>query len=336
MVAVIPFKFNVTAETEVPKSSSYFFDSLTENHPEIYTHIGISNDADKKIRQIIMNEREGYEKKLIDVLGSDSLVPKFLPASFVNAGNSDTAIFEEEYNEDLFMLNGESPSLLFRRSNNLFTLVSKNIEDANRVMSSLIKFCSEIGKVTKDFGLSFNGISSGKEYAVQMLERYGIKKFDSGTPKNDFEAQVMKDVAEITNCLLTNTEISFGSENGEYDILIPYDEDATINIEVTDFQQAKDEMDTQKHGNLKSTLILSTSDKSQLVGAATLIVVRGFPEDIFNQMKSIANSRRVALFNENDYRKGLEAVIGASIINNSLRRRVYRPQRREIIRRGRL
>jgi hypothetical protein len=100
--------------------------------------------------------------------------------------------------------------------------------------------------------------------------------------------------------------------------------DSIIVIEITDYNSAREEIH-ENYDTLKSKLILSTVDKAQRLGARVVIIAKGFPPNIFAQMKELAVSRKVTLLSDEEYKKGIEDTILQTTIN-SLRSRM-RPRR---------
>lgn len=46
-------------------------------------------------------------------------------------------------------------------------------------------------------------------------------------------------------------------------------------------------------------------DKAQRLSARSIVVVNGFPEETFSQLRTLADSRGVILMNEKDYKEKL-------------------------------
>jgi hypothetical protein len=116
-------------------------------------------------------------------------------------------------------------------------------------------------------------------------------------PKNEFEQEVMNNIAKITDCMLTNKEIFFlaPDENIEYDILLPVGKKNFIDIDVTDYETAKDKSRKAKGSltteTLKSQIIVNPSDKAMRLRAELISIVKGFPTNTLKQLKEFSDSR---------------------------------------------
>lgn len=68
-----------------------------------------------------------------------------------------------------------------------------------------------------------------------------------------------------------------------------------------DYEKIKDEIqklkETTKHfkENLKSTILLRTFDKANRLGIESVVILNGFPKDVFSDIREIATSRGIIL-----------------------------------------
>jgi len=197
--------------------------------------------------------------------------------------------------------------------------VTKVIED--------IKFrCEELNEVTADFGLELLKILTSRDYQEFLLERLEkIEKTDYGNPKNDFEKEVIQTCEETTTSLLSNLTIVFSepTESFEYDLFIGFGDELRVIIEPTDYESLKTEIQDVKVGKdtLKSRVILGTLDKARRLKAESIVVVKGFPEKTFTDLKSLADSRGVSLMSDENYRNSLPFVL----LNNLTRTLIPAP-----------
>jgi len=65
---------------------------------------------------------------------------------------------------------------------------------------------------------------------------------------------------------------------------------------------------------LKSKNILGTHDKAQRIRAKVIVIVGGFPDEIFKEFKKIADSRHVTLLNAANYKNELPSVFWDSLL----------------------
>lgn len=318
MVGIALVRCVVEKEEGSSQDEGYFFDRITENN-SLYDQLGLSKDTIQIISKIINNEKTGQRQKLGEIITDPTVITTLVPDL-----EDIPELLRSTENQELFVYRGEPKSLLFRMGRRVTAvIISKILLEAEKMISTLDSDFKQMGNVTKDFGLRFSKLMTAKEYASRILDLYeGVtKNYKFGPPRNEFEAQVIKDVAEITNSMLTNIEISFTkpNESFEYDILIPLLNDNILDIEITDYQSAREEIH-ETYDTLKSKLILSAIDKAQRLRAQVVIVAKGFPPSVFEQMKEFAISRKVALLNEEDYKKGIEEKI-INVVLEGYRRR---------------
>lgn len=184
--------------------------------------------------------------------------------------------------------------MIYSQSNGIFFIVGKDMSKVNTVIEAITWEFHNINNYAHDFGLTFQHLVSGRDYALETLKS-AINDSEPrfGETRNDFERQIISDIADITNCMLTNVTISFTkpSENFEYDILVPIHKSEILDIKITDYQSIREQL--QNTETLKSKLILSTSDKAKRLEAEVVIIARGFPKIIYDQINELAKSRGI-------------------------------------------
>jgi hypothetical protein len=313
MVTVIPAKIkveiketNTESDSNVPKSADYFFDKLIKDKPSDFEKIELSKDAIEGITTIIDKETEILRSKLTEAFNSFPIPPTLLPTSENWINN-----LRLLSTNDLFIYNSKPKILIYSKNNGEFVMVGRTASSIDSVVSSFNEEFRQINNISHDFGLTFGGIITGKEFAEQNLRSF----VDAGSlsykeQKNPFETQVIQDISKITTCMLSNVGLTFTktSETYEYDILIPLEANTIINIEATDYSSAKQDVIDNK-SSLKKDLILSTMDKVTRVKAESIIVSKGFPPNPFEQMKSIASFRNITFLDEKDYYNTIEEII---------------------------
>jgi hypothetical protein len=105
-------------------------------------------------------------------------------------------------------------------------------------------------------------------------------------------------------------------ENFEYDVFMNFPPRTRFVVEPTDYESIKEEISNQKIATetLKSKVVLAMLDKAQRLRARGIVVVNGFPENTFSQLKTISDSRGVILMNEKDYKEKLPAELCKAIL----------------------
>jgi hypothetical protein len=292
------------------EEAGYYFDKVIRESQD-FSHLGITEEVLTEIKQIFTKESAAQNKKIDEILQSD-----FANELFLDWGKY-LEILREQKSQSVYIHNDIPGSLIVRQSSNEFFILSKNIDDTVNLFDKLNLECEKIGNITKDFGLTYQGLISGKEYACSIIEKIeGLGNYKINNPKNSFESTVIAEISKLTNSILTNIEIAFKNRNEtfEYDILLALKKDLILDIEITDYDLAKEKIHENNVDTLKSQVILSPIDKAQLLGAKLVIIARGFPDDAFTKMKELATSRKVLFLSENDFYKSLEKLIMNSCI----------------------
>jgi len=308
MVVVIPVIWKTSIEKEIEKDPGYFFERAIIANKGDYRPIGISKESIENLNQITKSELKAQEGYLKEIIEDPNLIQKILPSI-----DHWLDILKNSSNETAFLTINEPKCVIMgsERFSNILLMFSKNYNAILKLNEKIKTDFEKLNKVTKDFGLQMTGYLFGEEVGKYQLNKIeAIKSISYGPIKNDFEKEVFENIRSLTNCLLTNIEITYEkpTETFEYDILIPIEKDNMLNIEVTDYEMAKGKVH-ENVDSLKSQLILSSADKAQRLRATCIIIAKGFPSETFEQMKELATSRNVTLFNEHDYLANLEGII---------------------------
>lgn len=192
-------------------------------------------------------------------------------------------------------------------------LLTKNKDDVDKIFANIHENFKNINGITMDFDLILKEIISGREFSHGILKMKNfVSSIKNAIPKNEFEKAVIKDLSEISSGILSNISIEFTEPNEifEYDILFPINENKIINIEIKDYESVKEGIRTSNNlDTLKSKIILSPLDKATRLGAELIVIIKGLDEERFKQINILAKSRKVLLFNENEYKHKLETIL---------------------------
>ena len=313
MTSLIPFIWR-TSETEMThQDTSYFFEKVIEKNNSKFQQIGVSDATQDNISKMIHTELRGQEEKLTNASGDVDVTSKLV--SIFQDWDKNTVI-PAQYGA--YVTLDEPLGIILRTANNAILIISKDLEQCKKIYETMRLDFEKLNKTTKDFGLNLSEVLTGNEYSMSMINRNNenIKQMNLRPTKNTFEEEVIGELGKITNCNLNNVEIQFSepTETFEYDILLPTAREHVFDIEVTDYESAKGKVH-ENLDSLKSQLILSTLDKAQRLSATSIIITKGFPEETFNQMKEVANSRHVTLLNENNYKETLPKIILTKLLN---------------------
>jgi len=313
MTSIIPVVWRISETEETTHDANYFFEKVIENNISKFQQVGISQATQENISKMIQTELRGQENKLTSASGDVDITSKLLN---IFRDWDENIITPTNYGA--FVTQDEPMGIILRIRRNTLMIIAKDLEQAKKINETIRMDFEKLNKTTKDFGLNLTEYLTGKEFSLSMLNRINdkIKQLNYRPTKNSFEKEVMDEIEKITNCNLNNVEIQFSEpvETFEYDILLPTSIEHVFDIEVTDYESAKAKV-YENQGTLKSQLILSTLDKAQRLSAESIIIAKGFPEEIFNQMKELATSRHITLLNENNYKETLPKIISTKLLN---------------------
>jgi hypothetical protein len=83
-------------------------------------------------------------------------------------------------------------------------------------------------------------------------------------------------------------------------------------IEPTNYENLKEQMPPTE--TLKSKIILGTHDKAQRIGAKVIVIAGWFPDEIFKELKKIADSRHVTLLSDVNYKSELPLIFWDNLL----------------------
>jgi hypothetical protein len=305
--------------------SDYFFrKTVSENSEDFevidvhamfsYAMTGAYNSVSKKLKE-----------KLSPVISSDTLDGLFHLPSTV-----DNMLVRRAFVDmpTTVYLHKKSPTMIVPIRSDTFCVISNEAKKVQALVKELKSKCDALSTVTKDFGLALQKFLSARDYQSFLLTKMEkISKFEIGEPKNPFEKEVIEACSLVTNSFLPNVTVQFEEPNEcfEYDVFINLPPRTRFIIEPTNYETVQKEINVQKLATetLKSKIILATQDKAQRLSARSIVIVNGFPEKTFAQLKTLADSRGVILMNEEDYKEKLPVELCQAILA-ALSRRPHR------------
>jgi len=286
----------------------YFFKKTIVEDNEAFEELDIRNEIYSVVSNAYESVASKFKKKL------SSVIPDELINTLVRIPNPDNYLVRRalRFTIGRLYVHKDSPSLIIPVSSNIFYILSKEPKYVQELVEDIRSRCEDLNKITKDFGLELTSFLTSKEYQRYLVEKISkVKKIDYGKPKNPLEEDVIKACSRVTSSFLSNINIQFvePTESFEYDLYMHLPIRKRIVVEATDYQILKEEIANQRLATetLKSKIVLATLDKAQRLNAQSIVIVNGFPEDVFLNLKTIADSRGVILMNETDYRSKLPA-----------------------------
>jgi len=296
-------------------SASYFFEKAVDENKNDFIRVGISDGVIQNLTSLINAELAGFENILLEVIENLSLVKTIL--------NNDESLLrgvQTTSKTNCYITMNDPKTLVLYDPPNTLNIISKSYEAATTLAQKIKQDFERLNDTTKDFGLTITEISYGKERVLNRIKNSKLKIISTkiGEPRNGFEREVINSLNKITDCFITNADISFQepNENFEYDILVCINANTYIDIEVTDYETAR-EKTHQNRDSLKTELILSTLDKAQRLKATSVIIAKGFPKQTFQQLKETAASRNILFLDEVDYEKTIGEMILKKFIEES-------------------
>jgi len=254
-------------------------------------------DFSDEVKNSILELAKGEKLRIRDQLG-DIIIYQELLSAFLSSINVDFFSLKGVY------LHKDPFAIVLRIDEDSFIVISKNREEGKIVVDKFNSRFIELGKTIENFGYLIDRFQTGKDIVKQWLESkkeiFAINKLE---PKTDLEKKVIEIIDQFTDSYLSNLEIIFKdpSESFEYDLVLVLHEKLALNIEVMDYEKVKDEIQKLKETttyfkeNLKSTILLRTFDKTNRLGIESVIILNGFPEDVFSNIQEIATSRGIIL-----------------------------------------
>lgn len=304
-------------ESKGELSSQYFFKKIIADNSEEFETLDIRDEISSLIATAYGSVATKLREKLSSVISAEMteilLRLPSKPADYLMRRTlSETP--------GLLYLHKKSPTLIIPSSINVFCIISNEAKHVQALIADIKSKCESLSNITKDFGLELIKFLTSKDYQSFLLEKMEkVQKVEYGKPKNAFEEEVIRVCSQVTTSFLSNINVQFAepTENFEYDLFMSIPPRTRIAIEPTDYETLKEEIINQRLATetLKSKIVLAMQDKAQRLRARSIVVVNGFPENTFLQLKTIADSRGVALMNEKDYKDKLPAEICQTMLS---------------------
>lgn len=291
------------------RSRTYFFDKVIKKNDRDFEAVEVEKEINHIIQKGIENLLERLGKRVAQVVPAE-MVDKFVPSA-------------DKLAEDV-MIDFDIPSLyLYKHNSSIvlpmdlasFCILSRKKEDADQLLQFIKSEFQKLSEVTRDFGIELNDVLTGRkfqEYTLKQVEN--IQNLVDKEPRNKFEKEIIDFCAQLTSSFLPNLQISFTepTETFEYDIYVGFSDKVKRIIEPTDYESVKDQMPTGE--NLKSQVILRTLDKAQRLGAKSVVIAKGFPDEVFKELKKIADSRNVILLSDTNYRNSMFKIFCSDLL----------------------
>lgn len=294
-------------ESRTELTGQYFFKKVIAENKEEFETIDIRSEISSLFADAYQSVALKLKEKLNSVISSEMMDVLFrFPSKLPEYEMRRT--FRQA--PRLLYLHKESQSLVIPSSANIFCVLSNEAKHVQNLVASIKSKFEELNNVTKDFGLELLKFLTSKDYQSFFLEKIeDVTKIEYGEPKNPFEKEVISRCSQITSSFLSNVNVQFKEPNEifEYDVFLSFPPAASVVIEPTDYSTLKKEMASQRlvPETLKSKIVLAMQDKAQRLEAKSIVVVNGFPQNTFMQLKTIADSRGVILMNQKDYKDRL-------------------------------
>lgn len=274
--------------------------------------VDIMSQLDSTVKESITSINDELKERFSKIVPSTEMIEKILLQREYHIARF---IFDSDM-PNRYYFHKNSASVIWRTGSDSFYVISKTKEDAEKLIEMIKSEFERLNIITKDFGLELTGFLIGPDYQKALLQTYkNIQNITYGESRNEFEKGVIEFCSSFTTSFLHNTEISFiePTETCELDIFIGFNEKLKLIIEPTDYESVKEEMPPTE--TLKSKIILGTHDKAQRIGAKVIVITRGFPDEIFKELKKIADSRHVTLLNDTNYKNELPSILWNSLLD---------------------
>jgi len=279
-------------EKEIPlPDESWYFDKVVSESG--FEALDFSHEVKNSILELAKGEKKKIRRQLKNIIIHPSLVSAFL-----------SSINVDFFSPKGVYIHKDPFAIVLRIDEDSFIVFSRNKEEGKIVVERFNSRFIELGKTIENFGYLINRFETGKDIVKQWLEsKKDIFAINELKPKTDLEKKLIEIIDQFTDSYISNLEIIFKnpSESFEYDLVLALHEKLALNIEVMDYEKIKDEIqklkETTKHfkENLKSTILLRTFDKANRLGIESVVILNGFPKDVFSDIREIATSRGIVL-----------------------------------------
>jgi hypothetical protein len=298
----------------------YFFDRVVRKNDKHFESINVNSEIALACKNSIENLSNSLRKKFETITASPETIEQLFPLRTVAEKISSRMFFATEgLLPPQCHFYKDNPSIILPLSSNVFYILSKSKKEAADLVQFIKSEFEKLNEVTKDFGLELAEFLTGRNYQEPLLKgSKNIQNINYKKPKDEFEEKIIGMCERTTSSFLSNVEVAFTepTETYEFDIFIGISEDVKVIIEPTNYETIKDLIHTGElsRETLKSKVILGTQDKAQRLGAKSIVIAKGFPEETFSELKKIADSRRVTLLNETNYENELPKIFWDNIL----------------------
>jgi len=299
----------------VPRSNRrYFFNRVIENEDD-FEAINIMADVSHAARERARDLVGRLKGKLEAIVTLPEVVEQLMPSDLAQETVDRMIVDVPEVEFPPYYFYKHNSSIVIPTATpNVFFIISKTKEEADQLTQFIKLEFEKLNSVTKDFGLQLVEFLIGRSFQENVLRASSrIVSIGLKEPKDEFEKEIIATCESLTNSYLPNVEITFKepAEIFEYDIFIGYNDETKLIVEPTNYETVKDQMHSgeMSRDTLKSKVILATQDKALGLGARSIVIAKGFPDDVFGELKKIADSRKVVLLNEQNYKVELSKIL---------------------------
>lgn len=293
------------------RDQSYFFDRVVRQNDADFESFHIRREIRKAVSENADRLAKALKEKIEGIIPFPEIIENLVPDAKLL---SERVLFDYEGPSEYYF-HKKSSSIVLQTGPSSFCILTRTKDDADGLVKFLKQEFEKLNDVTKDFGLVLEEVLTGRKYQENILRSSGkIQNLQYKEPKNAFEKEIIDFCGQITSSLLPNVEISFVEpiETYECDVFIGVNESIKRIIEPTDYESVRTQMPQGE--NLKSQVVLRTLDKAQRLGANTVVITKGFPENTFTELKKIAESRGIVLLNEINYRNFLPRIFCGDLL----------------------
>jgi hypothetical protein len=289
----------------------YFFSKVIRENKDAFEVVDMMSQLDSTLKESIMRINDELKERFSKIVPSTEMIEKVLPSKEQHR----IARFIDYDMPSRYYFYKEGASVIWRTGSDSFYVVSKTKENAEKVIGMIKSEFERLNIITKDFGLELVSFLTGPDYQKALLQTYqDVQTITYREPKNEFEKGVIDFCSNFTTSFLHNIEICFTEpiETCELDIFIGFSEQVKLVIEPTNYENLKEQMPPTE--TLKSKIILGTHDKAQRIGAKVIVIAGGFPDEIFKELKKIADSRHVTLLSDVNYKSELPLIFWDNLL----------------------
>lgn len=311
------------------QDSEYFFRKTVSENSQDFEVLDIQATLSSAVSGAYNSVSKEIKEKLTPIISPETMSSLFHLPKTVDATYIRRALVEIP---TIVYLHKKSPTMIVPSRGDVFCIISNEAKNVKALTADLKAQCENLSRITHDFGLVLKSFLTGREYQSYLLAKIEkVIKHEIGSPKNEFEKEVVEACSSVTSSFLPNVNVQFQEPNEcfEYDVFINLPPRTRFIIEPTNYESVQTEISGKKLATetLKSKIILATQDKAQRLGARSIVIVNGFPEETFAQLKTLANSRGIILMNETEYKTQLPTELCQAMVSALNRRMLQRVTR---------